>query len=103
MTGSRIRHMVVFNLMHKPGSTEELSFLRDGERLLKSIPVVENFEVLRQVSPKADFAFGFSMEFADRQAYETYNSHPTHAGFVEERWVKEVDRFQEIDFAPLVR
>jgi hypothetical protein len=30
--------------------------------------------------------------------YTTYNEHPVHVGFVEERWMKEVKDFLEIDF-----
>jgi hypothetical protein len=57
-----------------------------------------NFEVLRQVSPKMDFDFGFPMEFASQTDYDAYNAHPEHVKFVEERWKKEVVRFREIDF-----
>jgi hypothetical protein len=95
-----IRHTVVFTLKHEAGSAEERAFL-DAGLVLASIPGVEKFEQLRQVSPKADFAFGFSMEFADQAAYEGYNSHPDHVAFVRDRWVPEVDRFQEIDYVAL--
>lgn len=98
MEGTKIRHMAVFTLTHGEGSPEVERFLKDGEKLLSAIPVVERFEVLRQVSGKTDFDYGFSMEFADQAAYDAYNAHPDHVRFVEERWVKEVARFQEIDF-----
>jgi hypothetical protein len=39
------------------------------------------------------------MEFADRAAYESYNAHPDHVRFVEERWDAEVLDFLEIDYA----
>lgn len=95
-----IRHTVVFNLKHAIGSAEEADFLRDA-RVLADIPGVEKFEQLRQVSPKNDYAFGFSMEFADQAAYSGYNDHPVHVAFVRDRWVPEVERFLEIDYAPL--
>lgn len=95
-----IRHTVVFALKHASGSPEETAFLRDA-LLLERIPGVEKFERLRQVSPKADFAFGFSMEFADQAAYDGYNGHPDHVAFVRDRWVPEVARFQEIDYVAL--
>jgi Stress responsive A/B Barrel Domain len=44
---------------------------------LATIPGVERFEQLRQVSPKSDFAFSFSMYFAGEDAYQAYNDHPT--------------------------
>lgn len=95
-----IRHTVVFTLKYAAGSPEETAFLADA-RILQAIPGVEKFEQLRQVSPKADYAFGFSMEFADRAAYERYNNHPDHVAFVRDRWVPEVARFQEIDYVAL--
>jgi hypothetical protein len=96
-----IRHTVVFRLKHAAGSGEEARFLADSRRILAAIPGVENFEALRQVSAKNDFAFGFSMEFADRAAYDGYNRHPDHVAYVRDRWVPEVESFLEIDYAPL--
>jgi Stress responsive A/B Barrel Domain len=96
-----IRHTVVFRLKHVPGSKEETAFLDDAKAILAAIPGVETFEQLREVSPKNDYAFGFSMEFADQAAYDGYNGHPEHVAFVRDRWMKEVEDFLEIDYAPL--
>ncbi len=93
-----IQHMVIFCLKHPAGSAEANQFLEDGQRLLTSIPVVKNFKAFNQVSPKNDYDYGFSMEFADQAEYDTYNAHPVHTDFVEGRWVPEVSRFLEIDF-----
>ncbi len=95
-----IRHTVVFTLRHAAGSPEEAAFLRDA-RVLAAIPGVEDFEQLRQVSPKTDFAFGFAMRFADAAAYAGYNAHADHQAFVRDRWQPEVERFMEIDYQPL--
>lgn len=95
-----IRHTVVFNLKHPAGSAAEAAFLADA-RVLIGIPGVEKFERLRQTSPKNDYAFGFSMEFADQAAYSGYNEHPDHVAFVRDRWVPEVEKFLEIDYEPL--
>jgi hypothetical protein len=95
-----IRHTVAFRLRHPSGSAEEAAFLSEA-LVLRDIPVVQNFEQLRQVSEKNEFAFGFSMEFADHQAYDVYNEHPVHVAFVAERWVPEVEAFQEADYQPL--
>ena len=96
-----IRHSVIFSLKHAAGSTEETAFLRDAKAALTPIPGVEKFEQLRQVSEKNDYAFGFSMEFADRAAYAAYDAHPNHVAFVRDRWVPEVAKFLEIDYEPL--
>ncbi|WP_200814975.1 Dabb family protein [Scatolibacter rhodanostii] len=93
-----IRHMVIFNLVCGKDSPDAEIFLKEGENLLSSIPVVRNFEVLQQVSPKNDYDFGFSMTFDCDEDYQTYNEHPTHQGFVSERWNTEVSRFLEMDF-----
>jgi hypothetical protein len=94
----RIRHTVAFTLVHPPGSAEETDFLEAAERLA-SIPGVEDFELLAEVSPKNDYRFGISMEFADRGAYEGYNEHPDHVAFVQRRWTAEVADFLEVDYA----
>jgi hypothetical protein len=96
-----IRHTVIFTLKHAHGSLMEKAFLRDAKLALEKIPGVEKFEQLRQVSPKNDYRFGFSMEFADRKAYEAYDRHPKHVGFVQDRWNREVEKFLEIDYEKL--
>ena len=98
MDAERIRHTVAFTLVHPPGSDGERDFLEAAGRLA-AIPGVEAFELLAEVSPKNDYRFGISMEFADRAAYEGYNSHPDHVSFVQERWLVEVSDFLEIDYA----
>ncbi|MDG0810824.1 Dabb family protein [Cohnella rhizosphaerae] len=95
---SAIRHQVIFDLKHEKGSAEADRFLKDGWRILTSIPAVRNFEVLKQVSPKNDYTYGFSMTFASQADYDSYNAHPAHVAFVAERWETEVARFLEIDF-----
>jgi heme-degrading monooxygenase HmoA len=92
-----IRHTVAFALRHRAGSDAERSFLAAAERLA-DIPGVEQFELLREVSPKNDFRFGISMELADDAAYAAYNAHPDHVRFVEERWIPEIADFLEIDY-----
>ncbi|MBL8577995.1 MAG: Dabb family protein [Mesorhizobium sp.] len=95
-----IRHTVAFRLKHPRGSAEERAFLEAGTAL-GSIPGVEKFERLNQVSPKNDFHFGYSMEFADQKAYDGYNDHPVHVAYVRDRWIPEVEAFLEIDYTPL--
>lgn len=101
MNKGTIRHMAVFTLKSAPDSEETIAFLRDGAEIFSAIPVVENFEVLRQVSAKCEHQYGFSMEFADQAAYDAYNNHPAHQTFVAERWDTQVAAFQEIDFVQI--
>jgi hypothetical protein len=98
MDAERIRHTVAFWLVHAEGSAGERDFLDAAERLA-TVPGVEAFELLVEVSPKNGYQFGLSMEFADRSAYERYNEHPDHVRFVQERWASEVSEFLELDYA----
>jgi hypothetical protein len=91
-----IVHSVFFRLHHAAGSQDELAFFEKAGGLAL-IPGVENFKVLKEVSPKNPFTFGFSMEFPDQASYDLYNNHPDHVCFVEEIWFKDVAEFQEID------
>ena len=93
-----IKHMVIFNLQYEKGSAQANEFLEDSQRILSTIPVVHHFQVLKQVSIKNDYDYGFSMIFRNRIDYEVYNNHPHHVAFVDKRWNKEVSRFLEIDF-----
>ena len=77
LTNGRIRHSVAFSLRHAEDSAEEAGFLEAIARL-EAIPGVEAFELMREVSPKNDFRFGLTMEFADPSAYAAYNEHPDH-------------------------
>jgi 3-hydroxymyristoyl/3-hydroxydecanoyl-(acyl carrier protein) dehydratase len=95
-----IIHSVIFSLKHEAGSDDESAFLQAADILI-GIPGVQNFKKLRQVSPKNEYDFGFSMEFADQAAYSFYNDHPDHVAFVQGRWVPEVAKFLEIDFVSL--
>jgi hypothetical protein len=96
-----IEHTVVFRLTHPAGSPAESDFLAAGSSTLTAIPGVEGFTVKRQVSPKSDMAWQFSMRFADQAAYDAYNAHPAHVEFVATRWQTEVTDFQEYDFTTM--
>jgi hypothetical protein len=93
-----VQHMVIFNLSHQKDSVEAQKFIQDGTRILTGIPVVMNFQAFNQVSKKNKYQYGFSMVFANQADYTTYNNHPDHMAFVQNRWMKEVSDFLEIDF-----
>jgi len=97
VVANRLRHTVTFTLVHEEGSVEERDFLTAAAQLA-TIPGVEAFELLAEVSPKNGYRFGILMEFADRAAYERYNEHPDHIRFVQQRWLPEVSEFLELDY-----
>lgn len=95
-----IEHTVTFSLKHPPDSEEERDFLAAAARLA-AIPGVCDFAIRRQVSGKHPHAFGITMRFASQGDYDAYSADPIHSAFVEARWLKEVESFQEADFMPL--
>lgn len=95
-----IRHTVAFRLKHAAGSDAERKFLATAD-ILAAIPSVKKLERYRQISPKNDYAFGFSFEFEDRAGYTAYNEHPDHVAFVRDRWIPEVVDFIELDYVDL--
>jgi heme-degrading monooxygenase HmoA len=92
-----IVHTVFFRLNHAKSSAAEREFFAKAGALAR-IEGVDNFRILRETSPKNPFDYGLSMEFENQQAYDRYNAHPVHAGFVANVWLKEVAEFQEIDY-----
>ncbi|GBU07639.1 hypothetical protein AwDysgo_09700 [Bacteroidales bacterium] len=98
LQGGEILHTVMFNLRWELDSAQSKKFIDDAKAILPSIGTVQDFQVFRQVSPKNDFIFGFYMKFASKKDYDTYNEHPDHLAFVNDRWIPEVAQFQEADF-----
>jgi heme-degrading monooxygenase HmoA len=96
-----ITHSVFFRLKHPAGSAEEKAFLETSRRVLAPIPGVEDFRVLKQTSVKNDFDYGLVMLFDDQAAYDAYNNHPDHVGYVQGTWIPNVAEFLEIDHVDL--
>lgn len=92
-----IRHTVVFKLKDQLTPLEEQNFFLEMNKLA-SLPGVQNFECLKQISKKNNFDFGNSMEFESPEIYEQYNHNPTHLHFVKQYWMNDVEDFMEIDF-----
>jgi heme-degrading monooxygenase HmoA len=79
------------------GSEAEPEFLSAAAELT-SLPGVKDFQILRQISPKNIHTFGISIHFDSEEAFQGYYEHPRHVEFVENRWIPEVEDFQEDDF-----
>jgi len=94
----QVRHTVMFSLKHGVDAPETKKFLQSADRILSGLPMVKNFEICRQVSPKNDYAFYLSMVFDDQEAFDAYDSHPEHVKFVKELWETDVADFLEADF-----
>ena len=92
---AHITHSVFFRLKD---SADEQAFLDTCRRILAPISGVRGFRVLKETSPKNDFVFGLTMDFADQAAYDAYSNHPDHVDFVQNIWIPKVAEFQEIDY-----
>jgi hypothetical protein len=92
-----MEHTVTFRLKHDSGSPAESEFLSAAAELA-AIPGVTDFQIRRQVSPKNSHTFGISMKFDSDEEFQAYCNHPLHNEFVEQRWIPEVEDFQEADF-----
>jgi len=95
-----MEHTVTFRLKHPEGSEAEVDFLSAAAKLA-SLPGVKDFQIRRQVSPKNSHTFGISMNFDSEEALQGYCDHPRHLEFVGNRWIPEVEDFQEADFKAL--
>lgn len=94
---ANMEHTVTFRIKHAAGSPAEADFL-SAARELAAIPGVKDFRVRRQVSPKNSHTFGISIYFDGDEDFRAYSKHPLHDAFVQERWIPEVEDFQEADF-----
>jgi Stress responsive A/B Barrel Domain len=92
-----IGHSVIFKFKTSVDSVDAQNFFTAAKKLA-TIPGVQNFESLRQVSKKNKFDFGLSMKFANEDLYQKYNNHPTHVQFIKDYWLNYVEDFLEIDF-----
>ena len=97
---SNIRHSVIFKFKPRLSRTEKQQFFNAAQKL-GMIEGVKNFEVLKQVSFKNKYEYGFSMEFDNAEDYQKYNLHPEHSLFLEKYWQKYVKKFLEIDYEPI--
>lgn len=92
-----IRHSVIFKFKPSIDSVAMEKFFIAAKKL-STIPGVQNFESLKQISTKNNYEFGLSMEFANEALYQQYNNHPMHVHFIQEYWLNYVDDFMEIDY-----
>ena len=90
-------HSVFFKLKHDKGSEAERAFY-DAVMQLSDIPGVQDLKWLNEVSPKNDFDYGLSIDFANQKAYDAYTAHPDHLRFVQDVWTPNVAGFMEIDY-----
>lgn len=97
-----LRHSVILKLKPSLTSDEKQAFFKAVDSLA-TLPNVQKFEVLKQISPKNNFEYGISMEFETQEQYDFYTNHPEHEAFVQNYWLKSVDDFLEIDYQKITK
>jgi len=96
-----IRHAGIFNFKPTVSESQKHEFFV-ALKALEEIEGVEKMEVSRQTSAKNKFKYGFSMEFASNEIYQTYSVHPQHDAFVKEFFIPLIEDFMEIDTEKLM-
>jgi hypothetical protein len=91
-----IRHSVILKLKSQITAEDKQAFF-DAVDTLSTIPDVQKFEVLKQISTKNKFEYGISMEFDNQEQYDIYSNHPSHIHFLQNFWANNVEDFLEID------
>ncbi len=92
-----IRHSVILKLKPDLNPADKQAFFEAVDKLA-TIPNVQKFEVLKQMSLKNKFEYGISMEFDNQEQYDIYSNHPEHIAFIQNFWIKSVEDFLEIDY-----
>lgn len=95
-----IRHSVILKLKADINSADKQAFFAAVDKLA-TIPDVQKFEVLKQISSKNKFEYGISMEFDNHEQYDVYSNHAEHVAFIQNFWMKSVEDFLEIDYTIL--
>ena len=83
----RFAHQVLFNF--KPEVTEKqiAEVLESGKRALQALPMVITVVVGKVVSENAEYKYGLSTTFQNREDREAYRNHPGHR-----KWADEIFR-----------
>jgi hypothetical protein len=92
-----IRHSVILKLKFDISSDDKQAFFNAVDKL-GTIPNVQKFEFLKQISSKNKFEYGISMEFDTQEQYDFYTNHAKHLAFIQNFWLKSVEDFLEIDY-----
>jgi hypothetical protein len=95
-----IRHSVILKLKPELSSEDKKAFFAAVNKLA-TIPDVQKFEILKQISSKNKFEYGISMEFDNQEQYDVYSNHAEHVAFIQNFWMKSVEDFLEIDYTIL--
>ncbi len=88
--------MLFFNLKYEVDSPEARTFL-EGTDVLRDIPAVVEFDVLKVRSNKFNYDYAIRIVFKDEDGVDQYVKHPIHNDYVENEWKPNVTEGLLID------
>lgn len=96
-----VTRMVFFNLKHEAGSPEAETFFKNA-LVLKEIPSLTGFEILKVEGKQFDFDYVIRLVFKDQQGVEDYVNHQIHNDFLEKYWKSNVSEGMLIDLKDIL-
>ena len=91
-----VTRLLYFSLNHEVGSPEEKVFF-ERMKVLKDIPVVKEFELLKVRTNKMDYDYCLRLVFENQDGADTYSNHPIHNKYVKDEWKPNVAQGMLVD------
>jgi hypothetical protein len=96
LSAQSITRLVFFNLKHEAGMPEADSFF-EKSWVLKEVPSVKEFDILKVEGKMAEFDYVIRLVFADEDGVQAYVDHSIHTNYLKEVWVPNVSKGKLID------
>ena len=95
-----VTRLLYFSLKHEPGSQGEKVFF-ERMSILKEIPVVKEFSLLKVRTTKMDYDYCLRLVFDDQSGADIYSNHPIHNQYVKDEWKPNVEKGMLVDLLEL--
>ncbi|MEN8254614.1 MAG: Dabb family protein [Verrucomicrobiota bacterium] len=95
-----VTRLLYFSLKHDSGSHEEKVFF-EKINILKEIPVVKGFALLKVRTNKMDYHYCLRLVFDDQSGADIYSNHPIHNQYVKDEWKPNVEKGMLVDLLEL--
>ena len=95
-----VTRLLYFSLKHDSGSHEEKVFF-EKINILKEIPVVKGFALLKVRTNKMDYDYCLRLVFDDQAGADVYSNHPIHNRYVKDEWKPNVAQGMLVDLIEL--
>jgi hypothetical protein len=91
-----IIRLVFFDLKHEAGTPEAVSFF-EKSMVLKEVPSVKEFSILKVEGNMAEFDYVVRLVFEDEDGVQAYVDHSIHTDYLDEVWRPNVSNGKLID------